>query len=230
MPGRGRLFRGANKVRPPGGVLLRRGRGSRFGFFRGSLLLLLPPPPPPGVVFIFLFDFAGDDAPACGATRSLRVHRLTWPVIFLLKSLNCFASTCVSPHCRLTRLSPSCLCSPTTELTNLFLNGRQKLLPLLVAPFARGTEHGQLFHIDSSLLFTSTVMISGSVVVPFQKGPCGENGRWRGFLLCWLEAAAAVVLFLFLLICEVCASEIFSRLCESLKNLVNLISRLRPDL
>ena len=41
-------------------------------------------------------------------------------------------------------------------------------------------------------------MISGSVVVPFQKGPCGENGRWRGFLLCWLEAAAAVVLVLFL--------------------------------
>ena len=51
----------------------------------------------------------------------------------------------------------------------------------------------------SSLLFTSTAMISGSVVVPFQKGPCGEGGRMRGFLLPLLEAAV-VVLVLFLLI------------------------------
>ena len=44
-------------------------------------------------------------------------------------------------------------------------------------------------------------MISGSVVVPFQKGPCGEGGRMRGFLLPLLEAAV-VVLVLFLLIFE----------------------------
>jgi len=37
--------------------------------------------------------------------------------------------------------------------------------------------------------------------VPFQKGPCGEDGRTRGFLLPLLEAAV-VVLVLFLLIFE----------------------------
>jgi hypothetical protein len=36
-------------------------------------------------------------------------------------------------------------------------------------------------------------MISGSVVVPFQKGPCGEGGRMRGFLLPLLEETAVVV-------------------------------------
>jgi len=36
--------------------------------------------------------------------------------------------------------------------------------------------------------------------VPFQKGPCGEGGRTRGFLLPLLEEAAVVVLVLFLLI------------------------------
>jgi len=50
-------------------------------------------------------------------------------------------------------------------------------------------------------LFTSTAMISGSVVVPFQKGPCGEGVEMRGFLLPLLEAAV-VVLVLFLLIFE----------------------------
>jgi len=43
-------------------------------------------------------------------------------------------------------------------------------------------------------------MISGSVEVPFQKGPCGEGGRMRGFLLPLLEDASVVVLVLFLLI------------------------------
>ena len=43
-------------------------------------------------------------------------------------------------------------------------------------------------------------MISGSVVVPFQKGPCGEGGRMRGFLLPLLEEAAVVVLVLVLLL------------------------------
>ena len=43
-------------------------------------------------------------------------------------------------------------------------------------------------------------MISGSVVVPFQNGPCGEGGRTRGFLLPLLEEAAVVVLVLLLLI------------------------------
>ena len=43
-------------------------------------------------------------------------------------------------------------------------------------------------------------MISASVVVPFQKGPCGEGGRMRGFLLPLLEEASVVVLVLFLLI------------------------------
>jgi len=40
-------------------------------------------------------------------------------------------------------------------------------------------------------------MISGSVVVPFQKGPCGEGGRVRGFLLPLLvEVSVLVVLLL----------------------------------
>ena len=51
-------------------------------------------------------------------------------------------------------------------------------------------------------------MISGSVVVPFQKGPCGEGGRMRGFLLPLLEAAV-VVLVLFLLIFGFFASLLF---------------------
>ena len=38
--------------------------------------------------------------------------------------------------------------------------------------------------------------------MPFQKGPCGEGGRMRGFLLPLLEEAAVVVLVLFLLIFE----------------------------
>ena len=33
-------------------------------------------------------------------------------------------------------------------------------------------------------------------MVPFQKGPCGEGGRMRGFLLPLLEEAAVVVLVL----------------------------------
>ena len=36
--------------------------------------------------------------------------------------------------------------------------------------------------------------------MPFQKGPCGEGGRMRGFLLPLLEEVAVVVLVLFLLI------------------------------
>ena len=36
--------------------------------------------------------------------------------------------------------------------------------------------------------------------MPFQKGPCGEGGRMRGFLLPLLEEASVVVLVLFLLI------------------------------
>jgi len=43
-------------------------------------------------------------------------------------------------------------------------------------------------------------MISGSVVVPFQKGPCGEGGRMRGFLLPLLEAAVVVLVLVLLLI------------------------------
>ena len=43
-------------------------------------------------------------------------------------------------------------------------------------------------------------MILGSVVVPFQKGPCGEGGRMRGFLLPLLEVASVVILVLVLLI------------------------------
>ena len=43
-------------------------------------------------------------------------------------------------------------------------------------------------------------MISASVVMPFQKGPCGEGGRTRGFLLPLLEEASVVFLVLFLLI------------------------------
>ena len=39
-------------------------------------------------------------------------------------------------------------------------------------------------------------MISGSVVVPFQKGPCGEGGRMRGFLLLLLEAVVVVLVLL----------------------------------
>jgi len=31
------------------------------------------------------------------------------------------------------------------------------------------------------------VMISGSVVVPFQKGPCGEGEEMRGFLLLYVR-------------------------------------------
>jgi len=45
-------------------------------------------------------------------------------------------------------------------------------------------------------------MISGSVVVPFQKGPCGEGGRMRGFLLPLLEEASVVVLVLLLILFE----------------------------
>ena len=42
-------------------------------------------------------------------------------------------------------------------------------------------------------------MISGSVVVPFQKGPCGDGGRMRGFLLDLEEVLVdALVLFIFL--------------------------------
>ena len=43
-------------------------------------------------------------------------------------------------------------------------------------------------------------MISGSVVVPFQKGPCGEGGRMRGFLLPLLLEEASVVVLVLLLI------------------------------
>ena len=58
------------------------------------------------------------------------------------------------------------------------------------------------------LLFTSTVMISGSVVVPFQKGPCGDGvEEIRSFLLPLLEEAAAVVvlvlLFFLIYVCSV---------------------------
>ena len=42
-------------------------------------------------------------------------------------------------------------------------------------------------------------MISVSVVVPFQKGPCGEGGRTRGFLLALVEETAVVVLVLLLI-------------------------------
>ena len=42
-------------------------------------------------------------------------------------------------------------------------------------------------------------MISGSVVVPFQKGPCGEGGRMRGFLLPLLLLPVVVVLVLLLI-------------------------------
>ena len=42
-------------------------------------------------------------------------------------------------------------------------------------------------------------MISGSLLVPFQKGPCGEGGRMRGFLLPLLEEASVVVLVLLLI-------------------------------
>ena len=35
--------------------------------------------------------------------------------------------------------------------------------------------------------------------MPFQKGPCGEGGRMRGFLLPLLEEAAVVVLVLLLI-------------------------------
>ena len=45
-------------------------------------------------------------------------------------------------------------------------------------------------------------MISGSVVVPFQKGPCCEGGRMRGFLLPLLEEASVVVLVLLLIFFE----------------------------
>ena len=41
-------------------------------------------------------------------------------------------------------------------------------------------------------------------MVPFQKGPCGEGGRMRGFLLPLLEAAVVVlVLLLILKFCDV---------------------------
>ena len=43
-------------------------------------------------------------------------------------------------------------------------------------------------------------MISGSVVLPFQKGPCGEGGRMRGFLFPLLEEALVVVVLVLLLI------------------------------
>ena len=42
-------------------------------------------------------------------------------------------------------------------------------------------------------------MISGSIVVPFQKGPCGEGGRMRGFLLPLLLLPGVVVLVLLLI-------------------------------
>ena len=35
--------------------------------------------------------------------------------------------------------------------------------------------------------------------MPFQKGPCGEGGRMRGFLLPLLEEASVVVLVLLLI-------------------------------
>ena len=40
-------------------------------------------------------------------------------------------------------------------------------------------------------------MISGSVVVPSQKGPCGERVEMRGFLLPLLEAAVVVLVLFF---------------------------------
>ena len=43
-------------------------------------------------------------------------------------------------------------------------------------------------------------MISGSLVVPFQKGPCGEGVEMRGFLLPLLEAAVVVLVLVLLLI------------------------------
>jgi len=51
-------------------------------------------------------------------------------------------------------------------------------------------------------------MISGSVVVPFQKGPCGDGvEEIRSFLLPLLEEAAAVVvlvlLFFLIYVCSV---------------------------
>ena len=51
-------------------------------------------------------------------------------------------------------------------------------------------------------------MISGSVVVPFQKGPCGDGvEEIRSFLLPLLEEAAAVVvlvlLFFLIFVCSV---------------------------
>ena len=38
--------------------------------------------------------------------------------------------------------------------------------------------------------------------MPFQKGPCGEGGRMRGFLLPLLEEASVVVLVLLLIFFE----------------------------
>ena len=48
-------------------------------------------------------------------------------------------------------------------------------------------------------------MISGSVVVPFQKGPCGEGGRTRGFLL----PSVVVVLVLLLIFATVTGTGIY---------------------
>ena len=54
-------------------------------------------------------------------------------------------------------------------------------------------------------------MISGSFVVPFQKGPCGEGGRIRGFLLPLLVVVLVVGLVLFLLILVFLNSPLFSQ-------------------
>ena len=54
-------------------------------------------------------------------------------------------------------------------------------------------------------------MISGSFVVPFQKGPCGEGGRTRGFLLPLLEEASVVVLVLLLIFLFLNSPLLFSQ-------------------
>ena len=62
-------------------------------------------------------------------------------------------------------------------------------------------------------------MISRSVVVPFQKGPCGDGGReMRGFLLPLLEEASVVVLVLLLIF------EFFSNIPYSHNTKVNRIN------
>ena len=46
-------------------------------------------------------------------------------------------------------------------------------------------------------------------MVPFQKGPCGEGGRMRDFLLPLLEVASVVVLVLLLILKILLALPLF---------------------